>query len=304
MSLINVIAGEKRIDAGVELRTITMVGYMGTGKTTMAKHLVAKAYRELKKRKVKDKEILALHFYRANVKAIIDYVEENYDPSRLQYLYLINDDAVYSNISRRSLSAVNVEDARRYVVIRHELKKMGFDGVLIVFHMTQLYYLLDKVLRDAQVLVFKSVSRDSTERKTLSMLLGRHYYRILKQLTDAIYAGTKEQLKKALSTAVVVVGTQKLIYTFKKEDPPSKIYKEISPSEVEELYSNKVKITYDDLRTIFNILGVRCGNSKLCDVVKAVNYIILRKLLGDYSKEELEDYLYEILENKGVLEDG
>ncbi len=288
MSLVNVIAGEKRIDSGVELRSVTIVGYMGSGKTTMAKHLIAKAHRELKKRGVKDKRILALHFYRANINIILDYLRENIDPSNLEYIYLINDDAVYQNISRRSLSSINVEDARQYVVIRHELEELGFDGVLIVFHLTQLYYLLDKVLRNSPVLIFKTISRDEEERRIVGRLLGKHYYRMLRQITDAILCGNKEQLNKAINLAIVVTGTKRHVYKFKKEEPSHKIYKEITPSEIKNFYNNRVKITCREVREVFRAYGVKCSNDTLTHVTRALNDIILAKMLGEKPNLELE----------------
>lgn len=292
MSLVNVIAGEKRTDKGVELRSVTIVGYMGSGKTTMAKHLIAKAYRELKKRKVKDKEILALHFYRANINIMLSYLEENVDPSNLRYLYLINDDAVYQNISRRSMSGINVEDARQYVVIRHKLEELGFDGVLIVMHMTQLYYLLDKVLRNSPVLIFKTISRDSEERRVVARLLGKHYYKMLRQVTDAILCGDKEQLEQAINLAIVVVGTKRLLYKLKKEEPPAKIYVEVTPKEIKEFYENTVRVTFRELREIFRVHDVKCRDSKLVQVARAINDLIVSKIVGERFRleEEVVEY--------------
>jgi len=294
MSLLNVIAGEKRID-DIELRTITVVGYMGTGKTTLVRHLIARAYKHLKQNGIKDREILALHFYRANIRGIISYLRNNYDLQGLKYLYLINDDAAYTNISRRSSSGINVEDARQYIIIRHKLAELGFKGVLIVFHLTQLYYLLDKVLRDSHVLIFKSMSRDSTERKTLAMLLGRHYYKILKLITDKIMSGNKKELEEALSKAVVMIGTRKILYEFKKEDPPGSIYKEIGQQEIADALS--IRFTVEEISTMLRSCGIRFDQKYVYDFVKMLNLGITRKLVGDF---DLDEVISEILEKEVI----
>lgn len=266
MNILNVIAGEKRVDE-VELRTITIIGTMGSGKTTLARHLASRGYRELTQRGVDDSRILIVHFYRSSITAILNYLTENFDLEDIEFLYLINDDAAYMNMSRRAMNDININDARQYIVIRHKLAENNFKGVLIAVHLTQLYYLLDKVLRDSQVLMFKSMSRDNNERKYLATLLGRHYFRVLRKISDDIAYGNKDRYIEALSRAVAVVGSRRLIYEFKKEDPPRNIYYEVSPEEI----NIEPKITLNTLRDFVRGCGIQAKDTKIYRLYKLIN---------------------------------
>lgn len=281
--LLEVITNEKRMDEGVELRTITIVGTMGSGKSTMAKHLVARAYRHLTGKGYDDSQILALHFDRSNIPLIIDYVRRNFDLSNVEYLYLINDDASYLNISRGSLSYANVESVRQYIAIRHRFADMGFDGVLIVFHLTQMYYLLDKALRDSYVLAFKSISKDPTERDMVLKLLGGEGLNYLISIHQALSSGNREQFEEAIKKALVLIGSRiKVEYDVIKEEPPESIYYKIDEREINDFVEDIVGFTCRELEAMLRACEIKFRTSKLGKFVKMLNYAIARKFAGGH----------------------
>jgi hypothetical protein len=160
---------------------------------------------------------------------------------------------------------------------------MGFDGVLIVFHLTQLYYLLDKVLRDSDVLAFKTLSRDPAEREMLVKILWGDGLKVLETITEKIQHGNKEEFNEAIKYAVVLVGNkERILYKVVKEKPPASIYHIIDEEEIDSFIENKVRFTWNELETMLRACGFKFTTAKLKPFVDMLNYAIAKKFAGDF----------------------
>ena len=171
----------------IKFRGWTIVGYMESGKTTLA--LTTAAILEEKR----SGDIIVLKAQKFG--DILHYIEDNTDEVRgFNYAYIILDDAVrYAHSRSRKEQDRDIAD---YFEIRHFFEDVWKRGVVTTVYITQRWRSLDVVFRNAYAVTFKTiVSHDSEELKMLARTL-RNYYRYLLDLTDRIYVYNDDEAKK------------------------------------------------------------------------------------------------------------
>ena len=171
----------------IKFRGWTIVGYMESGKTTLA--LTVAALLEEKR----SGDILVLKARKFG--DVLNYVRENRDePRGYSYAYIMIDDAVrYAHSRSRKEQDQDIAD---YYEIRHFFENVWKKGVATTVYITQRWRSLDIVFRNAYAVTFKTiVSHDSQELKILAKTL-RDYYQYLLELTDRIYVYNDDDAKK------------------------------------------------------------------------------------------------------------
>jgi len=134
---------ESDIKDHFELKTIALVGGMGSGKSSQFRFLV---------------EFIRNYWNQENVSAVLtDNVQlamENI--SERPYQVFIVDDAISKQDSRRSMSDENVTATQQFMIIRHIAKEIGFGGVIYVIWAFQDPSAIDKRFRNTcDVTIFK-----------------------------------------------------------------------------------------------------------------------------------------------------
>jgi len=189
------------------LRSMTVVGYMQSGKTTFVRYLAHLMHRELTGKGVDDGEIAYVEA--PSLQAAQRQLQSMLDLDRVRYLMLFVDDAVKSAHSRRH----NVEETKLFSDVRHWSMKRG---VLITVYATQDFRLLDRLMRNAMVYAWKTlpfewwVSTDPNARRQILAWIGDpDIADLLEAITQAIYSNDPEKSLAALQTAVVRIPVQR-----------------------------------------------------------------------------------------------
>jgi len=186
----------------VRLRHTTIIGYMESGKTTLALTLA---------RKIEEKmEELGEPFMCYMGDSISDFLNIDFDIDS-GYILLIVDDAPQTYLSRNFMSQKSRHDVAEFFKIRHTLEEKGFQGVLGLIFCTQFFRALDVFFRNAPLVIFKSlVSHDIAERREIARYLGRYYYRLLRDITQKMFVEWNDSVK-SLSIAVFPDGIKRLV---------------------------------------------------------------------------------------------
>lgn len=170
---------------------VTIVGYMWSGKTTLAKTIAA-----LIQQAFPDEVNI---FYARRFLDVAQYVKSNAKKDKSlvkkRYQMLIIDDAVRYAHSRRSMQ--NVDDTSEFFEVRHVFMKQGMErGIVAAFFLTQRWKSLDTIFRNAYAVIFKTViAQDYNEQRELTRLL-REHYRTLQDITRRIYLNKDNSAKK------------------------------------------------------------------------------------------------------------
>jgi len=181
----------------VDLKPITIIGFMAMGKTVFSAHVTKKVKYLLRKRFNED-------LFSVMGKSIVDVVEflkdnrDLYQDRKAMLLFL--DDIFYQGLSTERGKAKNKAE-KYYSDIRHQFEKLGFDnGVLYVLFAGQRLKLIPPFFRSSPMLVFKPLlTNDRYERQTILESLQHDDTRLSKTLAQ-------------LSLAILET-TAKIIYT-------------------------------------------------------------------------------------------
>ncbi len=198
------------------LNAMIIVGTMGAGKTTWVLNKIGQAQQTLLAQGVDDDDILTAHAQRTKVSRIVRSLEKQVDLPRVRYLYLFNDDALAGEgqHGRMFMSHMNIAESQFYTMLRHELYRRGFRGFIFAVHATQVYHLLDKTFRTtAKIHAFKDMPMDPRDRREIGLMLGRAYYRALREISRKIWApASRQELVEGLSSCVVkFLGKKKVV---------------------------------------------------------------------------------------------
>ena len=207
------------------LRSMTIIGYMQSGKSTMIRYLAYLMHRDLTARGYDDSEIAYIEA--SNLQRAKEELPGTLDVDRIRYMFVFVDDAINAAHSRRH----NVEETKLFSNVRHWAMQRG---VLITVYATQDFRLLDRLMRNAMVYAWKTLPFEwwvSTERDARNKILawiGDHdIVDLLEAITRAIYSNDADKSLAALQTAVVRIPVQnwgpRPIRGIKPLEPPRSI---------------------------------------------------------------------------------
>ncbi|MCD6562469.1 MAG: hypothetical protein J7K23_00975 [Thermoproteales archaeon] len=172
----------------IELATISIIGSMGSGKTTLAKTLAA--YIEESRN--------TLTLYGHELVAALDFLDDNLDLLKgVERTFIILDDVSATASWQAVLS--KMDNVHQYLKIRHEMRQRGFEhGVVDVLYLIQYVKLLAPVFRsNSGVIIFKTGAfRDRTEKKMLREMLDSDHYYFLKEITTQIMLLHRDDYKR------------------------------------------------------------------------------------------------------------
>ena len=221
------------------LRTMTVIGYMQSGKTVFVRFIAKLMHDTLVKQGVDDSQIAYIETPSLQAaKDALETGELGIDAEKLNYMFVFVDDAIRSAHSRRN----NIVETMLFSYARHWTLKRG---VLIIAYATQDFRLLDRLMRNAHVYAWKSlpfewfVSTDSKSREIIVKWIGDvDVLEYLEAMTRAIYSNKAEKSLAALSQAVVripILGWgPRIVRGIKPEAPPDRIYYVIDEDERKE----------------------------------------------------------------------
>jgi len=194
--------------APLHMRSALIVGEMGSGKTTFIEAKLGEAVRSLLERGVEDYSICYIYGKEAGMQQLLQTVK-GLDLDRCNYLYLFNDDApaTKGGHGRRAMSRENVNESQAYIMIRHRLKSMGFNGFLFVAHASQVYHLVDITFRRMAVLkFFKTYPDEPADFKLLGPLVGSAGLLALHDLSMRLWTSNDPEVTwQAVHRAVAVL---------------------------------------------------------------------------------------------------
>ncbi|BBC20953.1 putative ATP-binding protein [Aeropyrum globular virus 1] len=160
--------------APLHMRSALIVGEMGSGKTTFIEAKLGEAVQALLGQGVDDYSICYVYGKEAGIQQLLE-AATSLDLDRCMYLYIFNDDApaTKGGHGRRAMSRENVSESQAYIMIRHRLKALGFNGFLLAVHASQVYHLVDITFRRMAVLkFFKSYPDEPADFRLLGPLVG------------------------------------------------------------------------------------------------------------------------------------
>jgi len=158
------------------LRSVTIVGLQGSGKTNLAYYLAGLYLEKYGPGKVN--VIYSKSFRNAILKM-------NKKPVQV----FIIDDAVryqYSGMSRSRDRDIIAD----YFELRHLYK--GDKGLLVTIFITQRFKNLDPVFRNSPVLIFKTILQDPADNELIRNFIGQVYFEELAKITKNIYTQQKD----------------------------------------------------------------------------------------------------------------
>lgn len=181
----------------VDLKPITIIGFMAMGKTVFAAHVTKKAKRLLRKKFNEE-------LFSVTGKSIIDVVEflknnkDLYQDRKAMLLFL--DDIFYQGLSGERNKAKQKAE-KYYSDIRHQFEKLGFNnGVLYILFAGQRLKLIPPFFRSSPLLVFKPLlTNDKYERQVILEALQYTDDRLSKTLAE-ISLGILETAAKIIYT--------------------------------------------------------------------------------------------------------
>lgn len=255
------------------LHAMIIVGSMGSGKSTWTISKIAQIVESLLREGVDENEIAVVHAYETPISRIVEEARKQLELDRIKYLYLFNDDApaARGQFGRRAMSQENVSESQFYIMLRHRLEELGFNGFIFIAHAAQIYNLIDSTFRRlAQLTVFKDYPNDPKDKRIIGLMLGRPYFQMLREISYKIWSPrNKEELIEGLETAVARFVSAKKVIRAKKKTIPSNIpyitiYSNWVKRNKEETVYNPV-ISYREFRSILKNAGIRAAEQKLLE---------------------------------------
>ena len=250
MSMLSYVAPPKYVVETVKnrLNAMIIVGSMGSGKTTWTLNKIGQAQRRLLELGVDDDLIVTVHAQGTKISKIVKTAAKEIDLKKVKYIYLFNDDALAGEgqFGRTFFSIENISESQFYTMLRHELNKLGFNGFIFAVHATQVYYLLDKTFRTtAKIHAFKDMPMDPKDRREIGLMLGKAYYRALKEISRKIWSPkSREELIEGLSSCVVnYLGSRKIV--------KAKHYKVLNYVQIREEGKEKEEISEEVKKSIY-----------------------------------------------------
>ena len=222
----------KKYDTPV-LRTGVIIGFMQSGKTVLARHLAARAYKAVVRSGYDDSQFVYLETH--SLKRARKWVEE-YLPSSTRFLFIFVDDAVKYAHSRQK----NVEETSYFVDVRHWTIKQG---LITILYATQNFKLLDSIMRYGQVYMWKTVPLEfylekEAKQWTLRYIGLQEMVQVLLRLTSDVYDNDPQRSIEALRQAVVRIPLKnygpKLYQGITMEAPPRSVWHKSWESEEDE----------------------------------------------------------------------
>ncbi len=188
----------------VDLKPVSIIGFMSMGKSVFVAHIVKKIKHRLRKKFNEE-------LFSVMGKSIVDMVKFLQDNKDLyqdrKAMLLFIDDVLYQGISGEKGKAKR-EAEKYYSDIRHKFEDLGFDnGILYIIFAGQRLKLIPPFFRSSPILVFKPLlTNDKYERQTilealqhddtrLSKTLAQLSLAILETAAKIIYTRWEDQVK-------------------------------------------------------------------------------------------------------------
>ena len=217
------------------LRSMTVIGYMQSGKTTFVRYLAHLLHEYATGKGYDDTQIAYVEA--PSLQVAKEEIPHILDAEKIRYMMVFVDDAIKSAHSRQH----NVEETKLFSDVRHWTLPRG---VLITVYATQDFRLLDRLMRNALVYAWKTlplewwVSTDQNAKKQILSWIGDpDIVDLLEAITQAIYSNDPERSLAALQTAVARIPVQRWgprpIKGIQPYTPPQEIWHRIEPIEDE-----------------------------------------------------------------------
>ncbi len=297
---------EKLTRGYVDLKPVSIIGFMSMGKSVFAAHIVKKIKHRLRKKF--NEELFSV--MGKSIVDVVKFLQDNkdlYQDRKAMLLFI--DDVLYQGISGEKGKAKR-EAEKYYSDIRHKFEDLGFDnGILYVMFAGQRLKLIPPFFRSSPMLVFKPLlTNDKYERQTilealqhddtrLSKTLAQISLAILETAAKIIYTKWDDQVK---SITIVKPGWDyPFIYVQDSAPNPknifdinvpfnySGIYGEQDEEQVEQQMTREAK----KLLMKYVIAGVKIGmilkEYGIGNITVVLAKQILRKALGIGFMDEL-----------------
>ena len=238
---------DKSVDRGyVDLKPITILGFMGMGKTVFSAHVTRLVRRRLKTRY----GVQLLSVTGKSIVDVVEYLRDNVDlVSDRKALLLFLDDIFYQGLSRESGKAKQMAE-KYYSDIRHKFEDLGFDnGVLYVLFAAQRLKLVPPFFRSSPILVFKPlIPNDKYERETIIEALDYDGSRFSKLLAEAALALLEAAARiiytrwddRAKSITIIKPGWDyPYIYIQEEAPDPKKVFDIVVPFNYSGIYGDE-----------------------------------------------------------------
>lgn len=205
------------------LRNATLIGYMQSGKTVLARHLATELYYRVVNAGYDDD---AFRYIEVNDLKTAKSLVESVDLDRTRFFFIFVDDPLESAHSRQK----NVEETALFARVRHWTIKRG---LLVIIYSTQYFELLDRVMRHAMVYIWKTLPFEyfvepEAREKMLKYIGNPDFVHVLEALTMAIYDNDPETSIVAQKKAVVRIPMKKygpkLYDEIPLEEPPRNVW--------------------------------------------------------------------------------
>ena len=293
----------------IPFHAAVIVGPMSFGKTTWVCNKIGEAYDYLLRQGIDEDQILMLHTKEMNFIEILQNIRDldsKYDLRKIKYFYLFNDDApaAEGQLGRRAYSEANIKTSKKYIMIRHILRKMEFSGALIVFHATQVYHLLDVTFRrTAKLHLFKDYPNEPADAKLIGPLLGKGYFRQLFKITLKVtMPRNKRELIEGLSSAVAVFAGRWRFIAIADEYRLPKNYVVLESKSVNNIIKRKKlqsppptpEVKLKEFSEILRKYGIKGRNENFLkayrEIMEKLGYRVRRDLgNGDVDLEEVKE---------------
>lgn len=242
------------------LRSMTVIGYMQSGKTTFVRYLARLLHDYATTRGYDDTQIAYVET--PSLQAAKEEIPRMLDTGKIRYMLVFVDDAIKAAHSRRH----NIDETMLFSDVRHWTITAG---ILITVYATQDFRLLDRLMRNALVYTWKTLPLEwwiSTERDARSKIvawIGDHdIVDLLEAITIAIYSNDSARSIQALQTAVVRIPVQRWgprpIRGIRPIEPPRSIWyriEEAGEGEKEEDTNINAGLILHALTRLLNHLG-------------------------------------------------
>jgi len=175
----------------IALHRMTIVGEMGSGKTTLAMRLAELCLKELGYDNVN-----------IVISPSLEAILKKLDERMVQFLIL--DDPLWYHFSR-GFDKERRAQVSKLAVIRHiwRRKFKKTKGLIVLITITQYYYALDPFFRNAPLIIFKTVLNEPRDRWLLRKLVGMDKYRELAKITFRMFFKQDDNAKsKALAKPI------------------------------------------------------------------------------------------------------
>lgn len=187
----------------VQIRTITCVGIMESGKSTVAGVFCDKMVKEVlpnSKYHTGDFNENVKVFWGRSFKTILEQASKEVTGDT-HYVIIIVDDPIRAQSSKKVFDPDSVEVVADLAEIRHLFEDYLMSwGMIVLWWLPQRYRELLRMARNSLYLIFKTLLTEEDENRAIAQEIGEESYEFLKLVTQAIY---EEHIQRARRYMVI-----------------------------------------------------------------------------------------------------